>query len=229
MQIALSPTAACGWSMEPRRSERELNRVLALTCALLAAGTLGCGDEGAVVGTGTAASADSFSLPDLPGGDTGKADTTGSDGSTADSQKAEVTPPNTAPKLSFVAPSEGAVVQAGAAIAAELLAEDDGGAAALTVTIGFAGATAPLWTGKPGADGKVLGTLGALPPGAVQLVATATDSLGLSTTATRTLIVNTPPGAPVVGITPEKPTVLDALTAQVLQDSQDADRKASEL
>lgn len=136
---------------------------------------------------------------------------------------------NTAPSIEFITPAEGAFVLLGSPVPVLVHVADDGGATQVTVKIALKGDAAILYEGKAGVNGIMTSTIMDLPAGARTLVATATDSAGASATVERKVYVNTAPGAPVVSIAPTKPSTLDTLTATVVAEAVDVDRKSSEL
>jgi hypothetical protein len=196
-----------------------------LACFTLAALATACGDqtaEGPATGVGDGLNAD------------GQLDSGLGDGLSGETvQDADITgdqAANTAPTITIALPKDGTTITLGESVDVEAkVADAEDKATDLDVVCKADGITNPIFTGKGSADAKVTFQAKGLPPGKQKVTCTVTDSGGLTATASVSVYVNTAPGAPTVEITPNQPKTTDALTAKVVTDAVDADRKPSEL
>ncbi len=134
---------------------------------------------------------------------------------------------NTPPTVTLTAPVDGGVVNLGDVlhIAGTIGDAED---KQLTVTATTSALPAKVLTVQAPVGSWQADTAD-LPAGLQKLTITVQDSGGLTASASVNILVNTAPDVPVVGITPVTPTTADDLTATVLKDAADPDRKPGEL
>ncbi|MCB9683192.1 MAG: hypothetical protein H6733_17130 [Alphaproteobacteria bacterium] len=126
------------------------------------------------------------------------------------------------PALADVAPADGAVVVLGAPVDFAVTASDpDEPATALSVAWS-SDVDGPFGTASPDATGAA-GAQHTPSRATHTWTVTVTDTQGLTASATRTLVVDGPPDAPTVSITPPTPTTVDDLTATAGAAAIDAD------
>lgn len=126
-----------------------------------------------------------------------------------------------APALTLVAPAEGAVVDLGDAVTLEALVVDPDGAVSEAQVSWSSDLDGTLGLSMPSSAGEAVLVTSALSRGTHTWAALAMDVDGLTDRAERTLVVNGPPTAPGVAITPAAPLPGESLVAQVLTPSQD--------
>lgn len=134
---------------------------------------------------------------------------------------------NVAPSVSVTSPAVGQVFSVGqpVQIALEIVDPDD---SSFDLTVTPVGASAPIYTEQ--AIGKTpTWTLTPTLPGALALEIAVRDDSGAEGKTTYTLLVNTAPGAPVVALQPQLPTVADAITAVIVVPATDPDPGAGQL
>ena len=136
---------------------------------------------------------------------------------------------NLAPTLQITTPESGTIVEEGASVTLGASVSDDRDAPEdLRVQWG-SNLQGALGEAEVSAGGASTFEVDTLVGGEHTLTATTTDSGGLMTSATLTLIVNAPPGAPTVTISPSEPTTTDDLTSELIEDAVDPNRASSEL
>lgn len=153
------------------------------------------------------------------------ADAAQTDASSPDAQTDVVA--NTAPKVSVTAPAVGAVFSVGQQVQVALQI-DDAEDASFDLTVTPVGTTTPLYTQK-GVGKTPSWTLTPSVPGALALEIAVRDPAGGEGKTTYTLLVNTAPGAPVIALEPQLPTVKDAITAKIVVPATDPDPGAGTL
>lgn len=133
---------------------------------------------------------------------------------------------NAPPVVTWLAPEEGLVALLGETVTFKLSVLDDTTLPAdlsLSVTLGLL----PLPTTPDlvvDDEHAVSFDLTLLPAGSHTITVTARDAMGASTETSRTFVINSPPGAPEVQISPADPTTDDELVAQISKHAVDVDR-----
>ncbi|MBM4345063.1 MAG: hypothetical protein FJ100_16965 [Deltaproteobacteria bacterium] len=181
---------------------------LATACAVVVA----CGEIQVADPDGGLAAADTG-----PGGDQGggPSDTAGGGG-------------NKAPTVKINSPANDAVFSPGQKIHFVATIFDDNDSPDLIKVKWKAGASV-IHEGKLDASGISEFDYANLPGGAQAVTCEATDTKGEVGKATLTLLINSPPGAPIVSILPANPTTTDDLVANIDTPASDPDRTAKDL
>ncbi len=154
------------------------------------------------------------------------ADVAGDAGSDA---KSDAAGGNQPPTIKVKSPGNDAIVGIGQEVHFEASVVDDNDPPDLLSVVWKTSAGLELQKGKGDASGISAFDYKGLPAGYHKVICEATDSQGLSSKAEVGVLVNSPPGAPVVQILPENPTTTDALTAAIVTPASDVDRAASDL
>ncbi len=135
-----------------------------------------------------------------------------------------------APTVQITSPAPGVIVNVGAELHFSASISDDKDVVnTLKVKWTTTASATALFDGLVDGSGISDFKTSSVPSGAQKVTVAVTDSAGNVATADVGIVINTAPGAPDVGIAPDKPTTLDDLTATILQDATDPDRAASSL
>ena len=136
---------------------------------------------------------------------------------------------NLAPVVAITTPEADTVIDQGSAVTLGASVSDDRDPAESFNLRWSSNLQGELGEAPVSASGASTFTIDTLVSGTHTLIAKTTDSEGLEGSAEVTLIVNGPPSAPEVAITPSEPVTTDDLTSEIVEDAVDPNRDSTEL
>ncbi len=150
--------------------------------------------------------------------------------STQDTPATGDTAGDAAPALEVTAPKDGETVQLGKIVSVKGIAKDDvDPSPILKITVTSDKMAGTLATAIAADDGAFAADVAGLPAGPQTLTVEVRDPAGNKTQKLIKILVNSPPGAPSIQITPAAPIAGAQLNAEIVMPANDVDRKPSEI